>query len=151
MTETKPTWPAPPSTYARERGALGKRALADLEAMAQELKDAGSVEKAAERCGVLVVNYERRFRELAKVAKWKSWNPDDYLADRPSTEGRGGRRHAGPPLTETVAFGGRCRPETKALVVRARAVLDQRDGSGSLDEFLAGAANYILSGKHFDC
>jgi len=149
MAEILP-FPAPPSKRARARG-LGAKALADFEQMAADLKRVGSEDAAAALYGVTIATYERRFRELAKAAGWKTWTPDDYLANRHSSETRGGRRHAGPPLTETVAFGGRCRPETKALVVRARAVLDQRDGSGSLDEFLAGAANYILSGKHFDC
>lgn len=141
-------FPAQPSSTARQRG-LGVRALADLEAMARELKDAGSEDAAAARYGVTIATFERRFRELAKAAKWPAWNPDDYLAGRASKERRGGRRHGGLPLAETVSFGGRVSPKTKDAVEEARAVLTEEDGPCSLDDFLREAAAHVLAGHRF--
>lgn len=144
MTETRPTYPPRPSKTAMTRG-LGVRALADFEKMAAELKEAGSPEAAADACGVNMVSYERRFRELATAAGWTSRTPADYLEGRETVERRGGRRHGEVLRSEGKHAGGLVTAETKDLVDKAR-----RKSGLSWEKFVRGAAEHILAGKHFD-
>lgn len=140
---TSATWPASPSPTARKRG-LGARALAALEAMAAELRAAGSMKPVAEACGVTPAHYERRFRELATAAGWESLTPDDLLANRPTPERRGGRRRGEVFEGEDAQIGGRVRIATKEKAVRART-----KAGLSWEQFVRGAAEHILSGGVF--
>lgn len=140
---TAPTWPAAPSNTARKRG-LGVRAQADLEAMAAEIRAAGSTVAIAELCGVTPAHYERRFRELATAAGWESLTPDDLLANRPTPERRGGHRRGEVFEGEDAQIGGRVRIETKAKAVQARA-----KAGLSWEQFVRGASEHLLAGGVF--
>lgn len=143
MTDTSPAYPLRPSKTAMTRG-LGVRAMAEFERMAAELKAAGSPEAAAAACKVKLINYERRFRELATAAGWASKTPADYLAGRETAERRGGRRHGEVSRSEGVHAGGLVTPETHELVGQAREKLGL-----SWERFARGAAEHILAGGSF--
>ena len=141
-------FPARPSAEERAAGCLTPIRLAQLEAAAAHLRKHGSVAAAAADVGYSISGYERNFSMLAKLAKWTSRLPEDYLAGRPTRHG-GARRSP-----ETPGATGRVRAVRKRtedpLVHTWNAKMCERDRalllealrlfSGTANDFLAEAA-----------
>ena len=145
----KPIWPDEPTEREFQRG-LGKRRLAELERMETELRQAGSVEAAAEACERSVSTYSRRFYDLARAARRASKTPQDFLAGEATRAPGGNMTGSGVPLAESIMLGMRVYPATKALAEQARKALAERTGDAkSWDTFMLGAAQHILSGNVF--
>jgi hypothetical protein len=139
-------FPARPSAEERAAGHLTPARLAQLEAAAAHLKEHGSVAAAAADIGYSISGYERNFAMLAKLARWSSRLPEDYLAGRPTRHGGARRSRREPGEAEPVprkrtdapldcAWNARMCERDRALLLEALRVF-----TGSANDFLVEAA-----------
>lgn len=137
-------FPARPSAEERAAGCLTPARLAQLEAAAAHLREHGSVAAAAADVGYSISGYERNFAMLAKLAKWSSRLPEDYLLGRPTLHGgtrrRAARDGSGAPLKRTTEP--LERPWSAKMSERDHHALQEalRLFSGTANDFLAEAA-----------
>lgn len=144
-----PIFPDPLTLREKKRG-LGPARLAELDRMADELRQAQTVEAAAAAVDRSVDYYCRRFTEMASAAGWESRHPADWLAGVPSRSPGGQPGRPGTvPVDKAVPIGGRVLPETKDLMEAARARMKERGEGGGWDDFIRGASQHVLSGKRF--
>lgn len=148
-------FPARPSAEERAAGCLTPARLAQLEAAAAHLREHGSVAAAAADVGYSISGYERNFSMLAKLAKWPSRLPEDYLAGRPTLHGGTRRRSTkdgfNTPVKRTTEP--LERPWSVKMSERDHHALQEalRLFSGTANDFLAEAARRFqadrLAGK----